>query len=99
MTQTYRALRPRKRSLAKANPARVEKRTTDRVMAPAAIRLFDSAFQNRTWSKTRCALLKKLPPGSSGGVESKAVVDSRLAPSACQYNGEGGPGGEAGRRA
>ncbi|MCI0688301.1 MAG: hypothetical protein L0Y54_13860 [Sporichthyaceae bacterium] len=65
-------------------PARVEKNTTETVMTEATIRLLVSAFQNATSSKTRGALLKKLPPGSSGGVESKTAVVSWLPTTACQ---------------
>ena len=50
---------PRKRSLAKAYPARVPKITTDVAATEETIRLLPKAFQNGTESKTRWALLRK----------------------------------------
>ena len=66
-TKIINGSRPRKRSLAKAKPAKVEKNTTDVATTDDTIRLLDSAFQKATVSKTRWALSKKWPPGSSGG--------------------------------
>ncbi len=66
-TKTISASRPRKRSLAKAKPARVEKKTTEAVTTEETSTLLSSAFQNSTVSKTREAFSRKLPPGSSGG--------------------------------
>ena len=59
---------PRKRSLANAKPASVQKNTTDVAVTVETSRLFPSAFQNGTESKTRVAFSRKWPPGSSGGV-------------------------------
>ena len=79
-TNRNRPLRPRKRSLAKANPASVENSTVDTVTVPDTTTLLPSACQNGTVSKhppRRCA--RKLPPGSSGGTFSVSMPLSRLA--------------------
>ena len=62
--------------MAKAKPARVEKKTTDVATVPETSRLLPSAFQNGTASNARWALSKKWPPGSSGGT--RLVSTSRL---------------------
>src|SRR5450759_3730885 len=51
-TNTMRALLPLNRSLANANPARVEKVTTEIVMTPETMTLLSSACQNGTVSNT-----------------------------------------------
>ena len=63
------ALRPRNRSLAKANPARVEKNTTDTVTVVATIaelirpvRKYASVLSN-----SRAMFAPRLPPGVTGG--------------------------------
>ncbi|GAA3314823.1 hypothetical protein GCM10020219_029830 [Nonomuraea dietziae] len=58
---------PLKLSLAKANPARVEKNITATAIDPATRKELSSAMAKGTVSKTRATLAKKLPPGSSGG--------------------------------
>ncbi len=68
ITNTRSAVLPRKRSLANAKPASVQKNTTDVAVTVETSRLFPSAFQNGTESKTRLAFSRKWPPGSSGGV-------------------------------
>ena len=75
-TKTSSGVRPRKRSLANAKPASVEKNTTDVATVVETSRLLPSAFQNGTASKARWAFSKKWPPGSSGGTRS--VSTSRL---------------------
>ena len=75
-TNTSSGVRPRNASLAKAKPARVEKKTTDVATVPDTMRLLVSAFQNGTASIARWALSQKWPPGSSGGT--RLVSTSRL---------------------
>ena len=69
MTNTSRALRPRKRSFENENPASVEKSTTDSaVIVPTMIEL-PSAFQN--WISpfsTLPTLVKNSPCGISDGI-------------------------------
>ncbi len=78
-TKRNSALRPLNRSLANANPARLENSTVEIVTDPATMTLLPSAFQNGTVSNTRAALAKKLPPGTSGGTCSVSIELSRLA--------------------
>ncbi len=65
MTPTRRPLRPRKRSFAKAKPARVEKNTTETVMVPEMMRLLSSAFAKSTVSKAFATFVRKFGPGMS----------------------------------
>jgi hypothetical protein len=60
-------LRPRKRSLAKAKPARVENSTVPSAMLPATTVEFSSALAMFTWVSALLRLESRLPPGSSGG--------------------------------
>ncbi len=66
-TTTSSRPRPRKRSLAKAKPARVEKKTTETVIVPDTIRELPRASANSVWSKTLAMLSNRWPPGTSTG--------------------------------
>jgi hypothetical protein len=67
MVMNSRTLRPRKRSLAKANPARVQNSTVPSAMLPATMVEFTSALNMLTWVRALWRLETRLPPGSSGG--------------------------------
>src|SRR3954452_10960067 len=74
-TKTISPTCPRKRSLANAKPARVEKVSTETVMTPDTRRLLSIACQNATVSKTCAALVQNCPPGSSGGQVALRVAE------------------------
>lgn len=77
MTKTSRTLEPLNRSFAKAQPARVEKNTTDRAMSAELTIEFHSATQKFTAGSliTFAALLKKFPPGSHDMLGSRIVYE------------------------
>ena len=65
--------------MANANPARVEKNTTEMAMAPETSTELSRASANGTVSKTREMLAGRLPPGRSGGGTSASAALSREA--------------------
>ena len=89
-TSRRKALRPLKRSLAKAKPASVENRMTEAVMTDAASRLLSSASPNGTVSKTRRTLSTRLAPGIIGGGTRPRAELSCDATTTLKYNGNRG---------
>src|SRR5215475_13869231 len=87
MTVSIRALRPRKRSFAKANPARVEKKTTESVTLPATMNEFTSALENSTRWNALPMFENRLAPGDKGGGNWERAVLVREATTAPQYRG------------
>src|SRR5699024_449330 len=87
MTKTIKSSWPRKRSFAKAYPARVENITTEVVITPETIREFPSAFQNGTVLKTSATLAQNWLPGSNGGNRSVSADLSELPMTTDQYSG------------
>ncbi len=85
ITKTSRPSRPRKRSLAKAYPASVEKDTTDSVMTEDTTRLLPRAAQKSTVLNTSAALSQKRPPGSSGG-QAEAKTPESEDPMTIEYH-------------
>src|SRR3954469_24596957 len=67
MISSSRTLRPRNRSLANANPARVENSTTDTVTVPATTIELVSANAKSVVSKTRAMFWNRWPPGTRTG--------------------------------
>lgn len=67
MATTRSAFRPRNRSLANANPARVEKNTTETVIEPLTMKEFTRARPKSVVSNTRAMLSKRCPPGTRAG--------------------------------
>ncbi|MDT4887586.1 hypothetical protein FQZ97_1240520 [compost metagenome] len=86
ITKTSSPLLPRKRSLANANPARVEKITTEADVTVETRMLLPMAFQKGMLSKTFAALARKFPPGRSGMPRLSAVL-SWLPTRKDQYSG------------
>ena len=75
MTKTSRARRPRKRSLAKAKPESVAKKTTDAEVMTATIRELTTAGQNlMSEVMTRSRFSKRLPCGMRDGIGFCAIV-------------------------
>ena len=66
-TSSRNACAARNRSLAKANPASVEKSTTEAVTADATISELSRAMPNGTVSKTRRMFSTRFAPGEIGG--------------------------------
>ena len=58
---------PRKRSLANANPASVQKKTVPRAIEPETMSELSSALTMSTWSSAERMLDQRLSPGVSGG--------------------------------
>src|SRR5690606_3134127 len=77
-TNTSSGPRPRKRSLANANPASVANSTTESETVVETMIEFSVARQNGTWLMTVAALRRKLPPGSSGNGVRASTVESWL---------------------
>src|SRR5690606_37182220 len=88
-TNTKSPWRPRKRSLAKANPASAEVSTTATVATEATRRVFSSARPNWTSSlaKTRSMLPASWSPGSSGGGTLRISLLAREAITSMKYSG------------
>ncbi len=57
----------RKRSLANANPASVQKKTVPSAIEPETITEFRSAWNMSTWSSAWPMFVKRFLPGVSGG--------------------------------
>ena len=90
-TTSSSAVRPRKRSLAKANPASVENSTTDTVIVPATISEFPSASAKSVSSKTRAMFSNRCPPGTRTGGTLPTASDVCEETTNDQYTGNAEP--------
>ena len=72
-------VRPRKCSLAKANPASAHSTPWATPIVPATMRLFSSDWRNGTVVSTSRARCRKFPPGTTSGGSCVAVALSVVA--------------------
>lgn len=80
--------RPRKGSLAKANPASVENRTVDSATRLATIVVLISASPMSTWFQAKLRLSMRREPGSSGAGASTTRSPECEAATTFQYSGK-----------
>ncbi len=81
-------LRPRKGSLAKANPARVANSTVDSATRPATTVVLTRARPMSTWFQAKARLSNRCRPGSSGAGASTTRSPVCEAATRFQYSGK-----------